>query len=95
MFTGFGRTNASRSGLKLVDVEQVETHANRAMKRGGNIYYRYKMVIRGKGISISVASGGEDFRKMVRNILPNLPDNVLDNRSIELRDHLADPKETL
>ena len=27
--------------------------------------------------------------------LPRLSDNVLDNRSIELRDHLADPKETL
>ena len=32
---------------------------------------------------------------MIKRILPRLSDNVLDNRSIELRDHLADPKETL
>ncbi|MEP6788170.1 MAG: tetratricopeptide repeat protein, partial [Acidobacteriota bacterium] len=41
------------------------------------------------------ASGGEAYRRIVKMILPRLSDNVLDNRSIELRDHLADPKETL
>jgi tetratricopeptide (TPR) repeat protein len=32
---------------------------------------------------------------MIKAILPRLSENVLDNRSIEIRDHLADPKETL
>ena len=87
--------NSSRRRLKLNDIEQVETHAVRALKRGGKVTYRYRTVIRGKGLSVTIASGGEDFRRMIKGILPRLPVNVLDNRSIELRDHLADPKETL
>lgn len=87
--------NSSRRRLKLIDIEQVETHAVRAAKRGGNIFYRYRTVISGKGLSVTIASGGDDFRRLVKGILSRLPDNILDMRSIELRDHLADPKETL
>jgi tetratricopeptide (TPR) repeat protein len=87
--------NSSRRRLKLSEIEQVETHAVRTIKRGGNIFYRYRTVIRGKGLSVTIASGGDDFRRMIKGILTRLPDNVLDNRSIELRDHLTDPKETL
>jgi len=87
--------NSSRHRLKLSEIEQVETHAVRTMKRGGNIFYRYRTVIRGKGLSVTIASGGDDFRRMIKGILHRLPDNVLDNRSLELRDHLTDPKETL
>ena len=87
--------NTSRRRLKIADIEQVETEAVRAMKRGGHIFYRYRTVIRGKGLSVTIASGGEDFRQMIKCLLPRLADNILDNRSIELRDHLADPKETL
>ncbi|MEO6050740.1 MAG: tetratricopeptide repeat protein [Pyrinomonadaceae bacterium] len=87
--------NTSRRRLKVIDIEQVETQSVRAVKRGGNIIYRYRTIIRGKGLSITIASGGEDFRRIIQSILPRLSDNVLDNRSIELRDHLADPRETL
>lgn len=91
--------NASRRRLKLIDIEQVETQAIRTIKRGDNIHYRYRTVIRGKGLSVAIASGAsgnnEDYRRFIQSILPRLSDNVLDNRSIELRDHLADPKETL
>ena len=87
--------NTSRRRLKISDIEQVETQAIRAVKRGGNIFYRYRTIIRGKDLSLTIASGGEDFRRITKGILQRLPDNVLDNRSIELRDHLADPKETL
>jgi len=87
--------NQSRRRLKISDIEQVETHAVRALKRGGNVFYRYRTVLRGKGVSVTIASGGEEFRRIIKGILPRLAENVLDNRSIELRDHLADPKETL
>lgn len=87
--------NSSRRRLKLSDIEQVETHAVRAMKRGGNVHYRYRTVVRGNGLSVTIASGGEDFRRMIKGILPRLADNVMDVRSIELREHLAKPKETL
>ncbi len=87
--------NTSRRRLKISDVEQVESQAIRAIKRGGDIVYRYRTVLRGKGLSVTIASGSEDFRRMVKGILPRLPENVMDTRSIELRDHLNDPKETL
>lgn len=87
--------NASRRRLKLTDIEQVETQSIRAIKRGGNVHYRYRTIARGKGLSIAIASGGDDFRRMIKAVLPRLADNVLDIRSIELRDHLAEPKETL
>jgi len=87
--------NTSRRRLKLRDIEQVETEAIRTAKRGGNVYYRYRTIIRGKGLNVTIASGGSDYRDMVKSILPLLADNVLDTRSIELRDHLTDPRETL
>ncbi len=87
--------NKSRSRLKIADIEQVETHALRALKRGGNVFYRYRTSIRGKGLEFVFASGGEEYRRMIHAILPMLSENVMDNRSIELRDYLAEPKETL
>lgn len=87
--------NASRLSLKLSDIEQVETQSLRALKRGGNVFYRYRTSIRGKDVQFAFASGGEDYRQMITRILPALSENVLDNRSIELRDYLSEPKETL
>jgi len=98
--TGFlpvlwARLNSARHSIKLSDIEQVDTHTHRVLKRGEKITYRYKTVIRGKGISISLASGNDGYRQMLNTILQALPQNTLDARSIELRDHLQDPKETL
>lgn len=88
--------NSSRRRLKISDVEQVETQAVRTLKRGGNVLYRYRTVIRGKGLTITISSGGgEQYRQVVKAIFSRLSDNVLDHRSIELRDHLEDPKEIL
>lgn len=87
--------NNSRTRLKLSDIEQAETQALRALKRGGSVFYRYRTSLRGKDVHFSFASGGEDYRRMIRQIFPKLSENVLDNRSIELRDYLSEPKETL
>ncbi len=86
---------ATRHRLKLSDIEQVDTQAVRALKRAGNVYYRYRTTIRGKEMQVAFASGGEDYRRMISAILPRLSPDVMDTRSIELREHLADPKETL
>ncbi len=92
----WSRLNISRRRLKVSDIEQVETHSVRALRRGGNVYYRYRTSIRGKGLSVVFASGsGDDYRNMLKAILPKLDESLLDTRSIELRDHLGDPKETL
>jgi tetratricopeptide (TPR) repeat protein len=89
------RLTGIRDRLKISDVEQVETQAVRALKRGRNVKYRFSTTVRGKGSSFTFASGGESYRQMVKALLPLLPDNVLDSRSIELRDYLIDPKEAL
>ena len=87
--------NNERKGLKITDVEQVETQALRALKRGGNVFYRYRTLIQGRNINFAIASGGEDYRRMIHSLFPLLPENTLDTRSIELRDYLSEPKETL
>lgn len=81
--------------LKLSQIEQIETQALRALKRGGNIFYRYRTTVQGNSLRFSFASGGEDYRQMVERLFRSLPADVLDNRSLELRDYLSEPKETL
>lgn len=81
--------------LRTRDIEQVETQSMRALKRGGNVFYRYRTTISGRGLRFVISSGGEDFRRIVHAVLEHVPDEVLDNRSIELRDYLTDPKEAL
>ena len=81
--------------LKLSDIEQIETQALRALKRGGNVFYRYRTSVAGKDLKFVFASGGEEYRRMIHQIFPRVSENVLDNRSLELRDYLAEPKEIL
>jgi Cytochrome c biogenesis factor len=81
--------------LKIGEIEQVETQALRALKRGGNVFYRYRTSVGGGKVRFVFASGGEDYRRMVRALFSKLSDDTLDNRSLELRDYLSEPKETL
>lgn len=87
--------NGSRTKLRLSDIEQVETLALRALKRGSNVFYHYRTTIRGKDTSFVFGSGGENYRQMIQKIFSQTAESVLDNRSLELRDYLADRKETL
>lgn len=98
--TGFlprvwARLNNFRFRLKISEIEQVETQSLRTLKRGGSVFYRYRTTVQGKGLKLVFVSGGEDYRQMVHALFPLLPENALDNRSIELRDYLFEPKETL
>jgi hypothetical protein len=88
------KLNNSRFSLKVSDIEQVETHALRALKRGGNVFYRYRTSVKGKNLEFVFASGGEEYRRMIHAIFPLLAENILDNRSIELRDYLASRKKS-
>jgi tetratricopeptide (TPR) repeat protein len=87
--------NRQPNKLSVGDVEQVETQAMRALKRGGNVFYRYRTAVTGKGLTFAFASGGEDYRRMVKSLFSRVNEDSLDNRSIELRDYLTEPKETL
>lgn len=89
------RAFGSRDRLRLKDIEQVETQAQRAIKRAGSVQYRYRTSFRGKGVDFSFASGGEAYRKMIRAVLPKLPSEVLDNRSLEIRDYLDERRSVL
>lgn len=89
------RLSRQPNRIKISQIEQVETQALRALKRGGNIFYRYRTSVRGNNLRIVFASGGEDYRKMVHKLFDLLPLDTLDNRSIELRDYLNEPKEIL
>ncbi len=81
--------------IKISQIEQIETQALRALKRGGNVFYRYRTSVQGKGLRLVFASGGEDYRQMVNKLFPAVSTDVLDNRSLELRDYLKEPKEVL
>ena len=91
----WARLMKTRDRLRIGDIEQVETQAVRALKRGRNVKYRFSTSVRGKGTQFTFTSGGESYRQMVKILLPLLRDDVLDSRSMELRDYLTDPREAL
>ncbi|HQX55582.1 MAG TPA: hypothetical protein PLP07_06615 [Pyrinomonadaceae bacterium] len=91
----WSRFHGTRRRLKLTDIEQIETQAIRTIKRGGNLYYRYRTAVRGRGLTLVFASGGDEYRRMIGVLLPLVSENILDRCSLDLRDHLSDSKETL
>jgi tetratricopeptide (TPR) repeat protein len=78
--------------IAVDDVERVEVATLRTLRRGGKVRYRYRVEIAGKGSAFVLASGGREFRRMVRELLPRIGDHKLDARAGELRDHLIDVK---
>src|SRR5260221_9050866 len=78
--------------ISVDDVERVEVATLRTLRRGGRVRYRYRVEIAGKGSSFVLASGGQEFRRMVRLLLPLIGDFKMDARAGELRDHLAEAK---
>lgn len=78
--------------LPIEDIERVESMAVRTLRRGGRVRYRYRSEISGKGISFVIASGGSNYRNMVKRLFPLICDDKLDPRSCELRDFLVDRK---
>jgi tetratricopeptide (TPR) repeat protein len=80
-----------RKELAIRDFETVETSAVRTLRRGGSVRYRYRTEISGKGKIFIIASGGPHYRKFVREMLPLIHEDKLDNRSRDLRDYMNDP----
>ena len=86
--------NRSRIWLKPKDVEQVETTSFPTLKRGGKIFYKYRTSIRGKGVDFTFSSGRREYREMIKALLPRISESVLDNRSLEVRDYIPEPRRT-
>ena len=77
--------------LAVADFETVETNAVRTLRRRGAVRYRYRTQVSGKGKEFVIASGGESYRRFIRELLPLVHEDKLDNRSRDLRDYLCDP----
>lgn len=86
---------ATRDRLKLSDIEQVETTVFPGIKRGRNVYYTYRTTITGKTARFVFSSGYRGYAAMIRALLPLLPEDILDNPSIDLRDYLIEKRELL
>jgi tetratricopeptide (TPR) repeat protein len=84
----WARMTATRDRIKLSDVEHVQTNILRTIKRGGNLLYTYRTTFYGKGKAFTIHSGGRHYRGFVEEVFSRLNSNVLDHRSIDLRDHL-------
>ncbi len=78
--------------LSVTDFEKVDTQAVRTLRRSGRVRYRYRTQIVGKNIDFTFASGGRNYRGMVRQLFPLIHQDKLDLRTIELRDYLCEPK---
>jgi tetratricopeptide (TPR) repeat protein len=91
----WARINSHPNECALADIEQIETRSMRAFRRGGTVFYRYRTTLRAGAAHFSFSSGGEGYRRMVQKIFTSVAEDALDNRSIELRDFLTDPKDTL
>lgn len=78
--------------LSVSDFEKVDTQAVRTLRRGGRVRYRYRTQIVGKSAEFIFASGGRSYRQMVQQMFPLIHEDKLDLRTIELRDHLCEPK---
>jgi tetratricopeptide (TPR) repeat protein len=79
---------ATRDRIKLNDVEHVQTSVLRTIKRGGNLIYTYRTTFFGKGKSFTIHSGGKHYKQFVEQVFARLSEDILDNRSLDLRDHL-------
>ncbi len=86
----WARLTATRDRIKLSDIEHVQTTVLRTIKRGGNLIYTYRTTFIGKGKGFTIHSGGRHYRRFVEGVFSRLGEEVLDNRSIDLRDHLED-----
>lgn len=82
-----------RLRIRVRDVEQIDSAILRIIKRGGVAQYRFRTAVRGRDEVFVITSGGAEHRTMLNAILTAVPEEVLDQRSIDLRDYLADPKE--
>ena len=78
--------------LRVADFERVDTQALRTLRRGGRVRYRYRTQIVGKSAEFTFASGGRNYREMVRQLFPLIHRDKLDLRTLELCDYLCEPK---
>ena len=86
----WARLTSTRDRIKISDIETIHTHITRTLKRGPNLIYTYRTAIYGKGKSFVVHSNRRAYGTFIEAVLPMLKEDLLDRRSIELRDHFSE-----
>lgn len=82
-----------RDRIKLTDIESVSTEVIRAIRRGSNVRYTYRTSFVGKEREFSILSSRQQYIPMIRAVLPRLDPDLMDHRSLDLRENLADDRE--
>ncbi|MCV4770420.1 hypothetical protein OFC10_30725, partial [Escherichia coli] len=65
----------------------------RAIRRGSNVRYTYRTSFVGKEREFSILSSRQQYIPMIRAVLPRLDPDLMDHRSLDLRENLADDRE--
>ena len=86
----WARLTATRDRIKLSDIEMVQSTIVRTIKRGCNHFYTYRTTLQGKGKVYVVHSNHRNYAAFIRAVLPKLDPDILDRRTIELRDHFSE-----
>lgn len=81
--------------IRINHIEQVDTQVLRVFKRSGRLVYAYRTTVRGRGVSMTFTTDGDRYIKLMRALFSKLPDDVLDQRSMDLRDHYSDRRSVL
>lgn len=76
--------------LKFGSIEQIETFSIERFKRGTRVYYSYRTIVRGGNSEFTFHSNRRSYGRAIAAIFSNVNDDVMDNRSLELRDYFAD-----
>ena len=87
------RITGTRDRLKLSDIEQVESLAFPGIKRGRNVYFTYRTAVVGKNVRFAFSSRHKGYGRLIREMLPLIDEDCLDNPSIDLRDYFAEKRE--
>jgi tetratricopeptide (TPR) repeat protein len=85
------RLNGLRGWMKLRNVEQVDTITVGSFRRGGRVRFMHRTSVFGNGPPIVFSGAGKKYRRMVRALLPKLESHLLDCKSLDLGNYLAEP----
>jgi tetratricopeptide (TPR) repeat protein len=86
----WARLTGTRDRIKISDVELVQTSVIRTIKRGSNLFYTYRTAFVGKGKVFAVNSTRKSYARFIEAVLPKLKEDIMDRRSVELRDHFSE-----
>jgi len=82
-----------RRAVKLNKIEQVDTVTAGSFRRGGRVRFMHRTSIYGNGPAIVFSGAGKKYRTMVRALFPHFEPHILDCKSLDLRNYLAEPHE--